>query len=126
MSKIYERYAEDLSDVVFNSVCGELYALAKKEQIGILAEARSRRGRMRLGEAHVKLTEFCTGKLSYGDALAFIIARHPRMPAMTVPAALNTLKGQNGSRPLARKRKRTWQELWPAMMGIYSRINRGG
>lgn len=65
---LYERFARDLSEELFNSVYDDLMALAESQQKSIHAA----NGKMYAGECQEKLNAFCHGKLSLGDALDFI------------------------------------------------------
>lgn len=72
---MYDRKAQDLSQDLFDSVYGDLFELAMREQKSILqASRRARLGVYYVGEAQDILTDFCTGKASLGDALDFIRA----------------------------------------------------
>lgn len=71
---MYNRFASDLSESLFNDVYGSLYAAASREQAAIW-RAHGRRG-YHVGEAQEALTAFCRGKLSLGDALDRIRAYH--------------------------------------------------
>ena len=72
---MYNRYAKDLSEELFNSVYADLYAIAKRENKS-LYNASKRKGKKvnvyRPDNAQEKLNEFCNGNLSLGDALDFI------------------------------------------------------
>ncbi|AGR47990.1 hypothetical protein SmphiM12_358 [Sinorhizobium phage phiM12] len=68
---LYERFARDLSEELFNSVYDDLMALAESQQKSIHA-AKGKREKIHAGECQEKLNAFCHGKLSLGDALDFI------------------------------------------------------
>ncbi|AKF12817.1 hypothetical protein PHIM7_272 [Sinorhizobium phage phiM7] len=69
---LYERFARDLSEELFNSVYDDLMALAESQQKSIYHAAKGKRAKMYAGECQEKLNAFCHGKLSLGDALDFI------------------------------------------------------
>lgn len=71
---MYDRFARDLSESLFDSVYRDLYAAGSREQAAIW-RARGRRG-YHVKEAQEALTGFCNGKLSLGDALDRIRACH--------------------------------------------------
>ena len=72
---MYGRYARDLSESLFNSVYGDLMALAKREQEMVWANCgkttAQRRKAYRIGEAQQTLSGFCKGEVSLGDAMHF-------------------------------------------------------
>lgn len=65
---MYNRFAEDLSTELFDSVYGDLFKLAERQQKAIHAT----KGKMYVGEHQEKLNAFCKGKLSLGDALDYV------------------------------------------------------
>ena len=74
---MYDRYARDLSEELFNSVYSELYDAASSEQAAIWRGAKRRRD-YRIGEAQETLSGFCDGRLSFGDALDWLNSRKAR------------------------------------------------
>lgn len=72
---MYERYAKDLSEGLFNSVYSSLFEIADKEQQSIFASLKKRQ-KMYAGEAQEMLNAFCHGRLSLGDCLNFIERKH--------------------------------------------------
>ena len=72
---IYDRTANDASESLFNSIYGDLFALAENEQTRIYAgcKSKARNGRApadyRVGENAEMLSGFCSGKVSIGAAL---------------------------------------------------------
>lgn len=61
---MFNRFANDLSEPLFNSVYGEMYAIAEKAQKSAV--------RGSVTEEQQTFSDFCNGKLSLGDALNFI------------------------------------------------------
>lgn len=61
---MFTRFAADLSEPLFNSVYGEMYAIADKAQKSAI--------RGSITEEQQTFSDFCNGKLSLGDALKFI------------------------------------------------------
>ncbi|NUM72738.1 hypothetical protein HUU40_00110 [candidate division KSB1 bacterium] len=61
---MFNRFAVDLSEPLFNSVYGELYEFAERAQKG------AKRGT--ITEEQETLNRFCKGKISLGEALNFI------------------------------------------------------
>lgn len=73
MAGMYERYANDISEDLFNSIYDDLREIATKSQKEIYTASKKRRGqKYHVGEAQEKFSLFCTNKLSLGDALDFI------------------------------------------------------
>ena len=71
---MYNRFAKDLSESLFNSVYDDLYALAERENKSIYASSKKKKKRRNVyhGNAQDMLNDFCFNKLSLGDALDFI------------------------------------------------------
>ena len=72
---LYDRYAKDLSEALFNSIYDDLYARAENEQRAIWRAAQRnspRRQPYYVGEAQDALNAFCKGKLSLGEAMDFL------------------------------------------------------
>ena len=71
---MYNRFAKDLSESLFNSVYDDLYALAERENKNIYASTKKKKKRQNVyhGNAQETLNAFCFNKLSLGDALNFI------------------------------------------------------
>lgn len=69
---MYNRFAKDLSENLFNSVYDDLFDLALRQQKSIYQNTGKRGFRMYAGECQEKLNAFCHGKLSFGDAVDFI------------------------------------------------------
>jgi hypothetical protein len=67
---MYDRFARDLSDELFNSVYADMYALADKQQKSIYA-SQGKKGYY-VGECQMTFKAFCENKLSLGEALDFI------------------------------------------------------
>lgn len=67
MAGMYDRFAKDASESLFNSIYADMYAAAEREQAAIYA-ARGKRG-YHVGERQEALSAFCHGHLSIGDAL---------------------------------------------------------
>lgn len=71
---MYNRFAKDLSKSLFDSVYGDLYALAERENKSIYTSTKKKKKRQNVyhGESQEKLNDFCYNKLSLGAALDFI------------------------------------------------------
>lgn len=67
---LYDRYAKDLSEDLFNSVYDDMYALAEAEQKSIYA-SQGKKGYF-VGECQKTFNAFCMGIVSLGDALDFV------------------------------------------------------
>lgn len=67
---MFQRFAKDCSENLFNSVYDSLFELATKQQKQIW-QAEGKRGYY-VGEAQENLNAFCHNKLSLGDALNFV------------------------------------------------------
>lgn len=74
MSGMYERFANDLSDDLFNSIYDDLCNIATKAQKGIYESSKKKRNSVKyhVGEAQEKFSDFCANKLSLGDAIDYI------------------------------------------------------
>ena len=70
---LYNRFAKELSESLFNSVYTEMYKIAESEQKAIYQN--NKRKNYHVGEAQENFSAFCKGKLSLGDALDFIKVR---------------------------------------------------
>lgn len=72
---MYNRYCEDVSEELFNSVYDDLYMLAEKQQKEIW-EASQIRKKYRfpyyIGEHQEMLNQWCAGKTSLGECLDYI------------------------------------------------------
>lgn len=70
---MYERFAKDVSDELFDSVYSDLYALALAlADNKARYEAAKRKRDYRPGETQYVLNDFCHNRLSLGDALDHI------------------------------------------------------
>lgn len=72
---MYNRYCEDVSEELFNSVYNDLYMLAEKQQKTIW-EASKTKKKSRLpyyaGEHQEMLNQWCMGEVSLGECLDYI------------------------------------------------------
>jgi len=75
MSGMYNRFCEDVSDDLFDSVYNDLYSLAEEQQKSIWKSANTKK-RNRLpyyvGEHQDMLNAWCMGKASLGECLDYI------------------------------------------------------
>lgn len=73
---MYERYADDVSESIFNSVYSDLFTLADEQQKAIYkASKKNRKGipiHYHAGEHQENLNNWCKNRLSLGDALDYI------------------------------------------------------
>lgn len=76
---MYNRFANDLSEDLFNSVYADLYTMAEHENKSLYNSSK-RKGKKvnvyRTGEAQENLNDFCKGRLSLGEALDLIRIKH--------------------------------------------------
>jgi len=75
MCGMYERFCEDVSEEVFNSVYRDLYYMAEKQQKALYETSRSKkRGRIPYtkGEHQEMLDNWCMGRVSLGECLDYI------------------------------------------------------
>ena len=73
---MYNRFASDVSDDLFDSVYSDLYCLAEKQQKEIYIKesnnGKKKRFVLYAGEHQETLNKWCRNKLSLGDALDYI------------------------------------------------------
>lgn len=72
---MYNRYAKDISESLFNSVYSELYTMAEKQNKSLFAASKRKHKKTNVyhvGDAQETLNAFCNNKLSLGDALDYI------------------------------------------------------
>jgi len=72
---MYNRYASELSEELFNSVYADLYAIAERENKSLYNASKRKNKKFNVycqGNAQDNLNAFCNNKLSLGDALDFI------------------------------------------------------
>ena len=70
---MFNRFAKDISESLFNSVYSEMFKIAESEQKAIRAQYKGKK--YFIGEAQEKFTAFCKNSLSLGEALNFIEIR---------------------------------------------------
>ena len=72
---MYNRYAKDLSEELFNSVYADLYAIAERENKSLYNASKRKNKKVSVycpGNVQDNLNAFCKNKLSLGEALDFI------------------------------------------------------
>jgi hypothetical protein len=69
---LYDRYARDLSQSLFDSVYVDMYRIAERCQINANRNTVSKGWKCVVTEEQETFNKFCHNKLSLGDALDFI------------------------------------------------------
>jgi len=71
---MFERFAKDLSESLFNSIYDEMFKLAEAQQKSIYAATKSAKKKTGyyVGECQTMLSDFCKNKVSLGDALNYL------------------------------------------------------
>lgn len=73
--KMYNRYADDLSEELFDSVYRDLYDIAEKQNKALYETSKRKNKKTNVyypGDAQDVLNGFCKGEISLGEALDFI------------------------------------------------------
>lgn len=68
---MFDRFAKDASESLFNSIYGEMYEMADRDNAARYAAAKRKRD-YRPGEHQDALNDFCHGRMSIGHALEYV------------------------------------------------------